>query len=189
MANIKAGNIKKGTYIKFRDQPHYVVSAKFVSPGKGSAFSKVRLQNLSTNAIFEFTFKSHDTVEQLDMESREMEFLYFDNQNVVFMDPRTYEQVEIPISMLENKLKMLAPEMHVYILFYNEKPLKVNLPPKVKLKVEKAEDAVAGDRQTAGKKPVVMETGLVVQAPLFVKPGDILLIDTETGEYVSRVVN
>jgi elongation factor P len=102
------------------------------------------------------------------------------------MDPRTYEQVTVSANVLGDKALMLTPEIKVYLSFFQEKVIDVSLPPKVKMKVEEAQEAVAGDRQNAGKKPVTMESGLIVQAPLFIKTGDYLIIDTETAAYVSR---
>ncbi|MBT4005332.1 MAG: elongation factor P [Candidatus Pacebacteria bacterium] len=186
MSKLKAGNIKKGIYVLHNGKPHYVTKTQFVSPGKGSAFTRAKLQNLRSGATIEFTFKSHDSVEELDVESRELQFLYNMDDEVVFMDPRSYEQTNVSVSLLDGKEKFLVPELNVYIQLYEDKAIGVKLPPKVKMEVTEAEDAVAGDRQNAGKKPVVMETGLVVQAPLFVKKGESLLIDTETGAYLSR---
>jgi elongation factor P len=187
MSTVKAGNIKKGMYILYRNAPHYVTNVKFVSPGKGSAFSKVKMRDMRSGANVEFNFKSHDSIEELDVQSKEMQFLYKSGDEVIFMDPVSYEQIPVPAKLLEEQAEMLTSEIKVYVIFYEDKALGVSLPPKVKLKVVKAENAVAGDRQTAGKKPVIMETGLVVQAPLFIKEGDILSIDTSTGDYVSRV--
>lgn len=187
MSSIKAGNIKKGSYILYRNSPHYVSFVKFVSPGKGSAFSRVKMRDMRSGSNVEFTFKSHDTIEELDIQSKEMQFLYKSDDEIIFMDPVSYEQIPVPAKLLEGQAEMLTSETKVYVLFYEDQALGVSLPPKVKLKVIKAEDAVAGDRQTAGKKPVIMETGLIVQAPLFIREGDVLSIDTTTGDYVSRV--
>ena len=186
MSTIKAGNIKKGTYILYNNLPHYVLKTQFVSPGKGSAFTRTKLRNVKSGSTVEFVFKSHDSAEELDIESKELQFLYNDAENVVFMDPYTYDQVEVAAAFLDDKVGYLVPEMKVYVSFYEDKAIGVSFPPKVKMKVEYAEEAVAGDRQNSGKKPVTMETGLIVQAPLFVKTGDTLIIDTETGNYVSR---
>ncbi|MFZ5376864.1 MAG: elongation factor P [Patescibacteria group bacterium] len=183
---IKAGNIKKGTYVLHKGVPHYVTKTQFVSPGKGSAFARTRLRDVSTGSTVEFVFKSHDSIEEIDVESRELQFLYNDGTNVVFMDPRSFDQVEVPVAMIEDRVGYLVPELKVYVIFYQDKPIGVTIPLKVKMKVTEAEDAVAGDRQTAGRKPVTMETGLVVQAPLFIKKGETLIVDTETGDYVSR---
>ncbi len=186
MAKVKAGNIKKGMYILYQNQPHQVFSKQFVSPGKGSAFTRTKLKDLRTGSIFEFVFKSHDSVEEVYVETKKMHFLFKNKDQIVFMNPVTYEQVEVSPKVLGDGVNYLVPEMQVYVAFYKAKPLGVSLPPKVEMEVVKAQAAVAGDRQNAGKKPVVMETGLKVQVPLFIKKGEKLLVDTTSGEYVSR---
>lgn len=187
MSLIKAGNIKKGSYVLYKEQPHYVLKTQFVSPGKGSAFTRVKLREMRSGANLEFNFKSHDSVEELDVETKEMQFLYHDGSDIVFMDPRSYEQLTVPKHVLDDKALMLTSEIKVYLTIYDERVIGVILPPKVRMTVTDAQDAIAGDRQNAGKKPVTMESGLIVQAPLFIKTGDALLIDTETAAYVSRV--
>ena len=186
MAVVNGGNLKKGMYIKFKGEPNQVTGTQFVSPGKGSAFTRAKLFNVKTGNTVEFTFKSNESVEVLDVTTRELTYSYHDNDIVAFMDMRTYEQFELNRSLVGDGVNYLTPEVRVYVLFLDEQPIGINLPPKVKLKVTEAPDAIKGDRVTAGKKPVVMETGLVVQAPIFIKTGEVLLIDTTTGEYVSR---
>lgn len=186
MAIIKAGNIRKGSYILFKNLPHLVTKTEFVSPGKGSAFIRARLKGIKTGTTQEFTFKSMESIEELDVQSKEMQFLYLDGDDVVFMDPRTYEQVNVAKVLMDEKVGYLTPDVSVFILFFNDEAIGVRFPLSVKLKVTYSEDATAGNRVNAPKKPVTMETGITVQAPLFVKTGDTLIIDTETGEYVSR---
>ncbi len=186
MSKIKAGNIERGMYLLHQGHPYKVVKKKFVSPGKGSAFARTKLQNLETGAIVSHVFKSHDRVEEIYVESKRMQFLYKRGSQVIFMDPQTYHQVEISKKVIGEKLKFLVSELEVYILFYQEKPLAIRLPPKVTMKVTKAKQAVAGDRQNAGSKSVRMETGLEIQAPLFIEEGEELIVSTESGEYVSR---
>jgi elongation factor P len=186
MPMIKGGNIRKGSYILFKNQPHLVTRTEFVSPGKGSAFMRAKLKSVKTEATQEFTFKSVEPVEELDISSKEMQFLYMDGEEVVFMDPRTFEQISIAKSLIEDKVGFLTPDITVYIMFYNDDAIGVRFPMNVKLKVTYAEDATAGNRVNAPKKPVTLETGMEVQAPLFVKTGDVLIIDTETCEYISR---
>ena len=187
MATIKGGNITKGNYILFKDSPWLVTRTEFVSPGKGSAFTRAKLKSVKTGAVQEFTFKSTETIEELDVSSKEMQFLYDDGSEVVFMNPRTYDQVSVPRDLVGDKLGFMTPDLTVYILFYDEKAIGIKLPPRVKLKVSYAEDATAGNRINAPKKPVTLETGMVIQAPIFIKTGEVLSIDTETGEYQSRV--
>jgi elongation factor P len=186
MSKVKAGNIKKGMYLLHQNTPHKVVKKKFISPGKGSAFTRTKLKNLKTGAIIEYTYKSHDSVEEVYVESRQMQFLYKNGNDAVFMDPHTYQQIELPGSLVKDELDYLVPEMNVHLSFYEEKPIGISLPSKVTMKVTKAPPGVAGDRQNAGTKSVTMETGLVVQAPLFIKKDEELIIDTDSGEYVSR---
>ncbi|MBQ6154882.1 elongation factor P [bacterium] len=186
MATVNGGNLKKGMYIQFKNQPHQVTGTQFVSPGKGSAFTRAKLKNIFTGNTVEFTFKSNENVEVLDVNSRELTYSYHDNDVVAFMDMRTYEQFEVKRDLVGDDIYYLTPEVNVYVMFYDDQPIGVNLPPKVKLKVTEAPDAIKGDRVTAGKKPVTMETGLVVQAPIFIKTGETLLIDTSNGAYVSR---
>lgn len=187
MATINGGNIRKGSYILFKDQPFLVTRTEFVSPGKGSAFTRAKLKSVLTGAVQEFTFKSTERVEELDVSSREMQFSYLDGDDVVFMDPRTYEQASIPASLLEGKTGFLTPDVTIFVLFYNDEAIGVRLPNSVKLTVTYSEETTAGNRVNAPKKPVTLETGLVVQAPIFVKEGDVLSIDTETGQYLSRI--
>ncbi len=186
MISVNGGNLKKGLYINFRNEPHVVVGTQFVSPGKGSAFTRAKIRNIKNGNTLEFTFKSTENVEILDVSSRELTYSYHDEDLVAFMDMRTYEQFEVKRELLGDDILYLTPDVSVYVMFYEEQAIGVNLPPKVKLKVTEAPEAIKGDRVTAGKKPVVLETGLVVQAPIFIKTGETLLIDTTTGEYVSR---
>ncbi|MDR0462728.1 MAG: elongation factor P [Pseudomonadales bacterium] len=186
MATVNGGNLKKGLYILFKNEPYQVIGTQFVSPGKGSAFTRAKLRGVKNGNTLEFTFKSTENLEILDVGSRELTFSYIDGEEVSFMDMRTYEQFNIKKDLIADKIGLLVPDLNVYVIFFNDEAIGVNFPPKVKMKVTVAEDAARGDRQTAGKKPVTMETGLVVQAPLFIKPGDTLIIDTETNAYVSR---
>jgi len=186
VANIKAGNIRKGTFILFKNQPHQVTQTQFVSPGKGSAFVRAKLKNVKTASTQEFIFKSNENVEELEVVTKEMQFLYFDSDEVIFMDKMTYEQVAVARDLMADKLGYLVPELSMHVVFYDEKAIGVSFPLKVKIKVKIAEEATVGNRSTAGKRPVEMTTGIIVQVPLFIKTDDVLIIDTENGTYVSR---
>jgi elongation factor P len=147
---------------------------------------RTKLRDLKSGSTVDFTFKSHDQAEELDIETRELQFLYRAGDEVVLMNPRDFEQLSVDLDLLDGKEDFLAPEMKVFVQLFEDQPIGISLPPKVEMVVEKAEEAVAGDRQTAGKKAVTLESGLVVQAPLFIKKGDRLVIDVETGQYISR---
>jgi len=183
---INGGNIRKGSYIMFKGEPHMVTLTEFVSPGKGSAFTRTKLKSLKTGNVVEFTFKSTESVEEADVQTIEMQYLYQDGSDFMFMNPRNYEQVSVPASVMEEYLPYLLPEQTMYVVFYNDQPIGIRFPNKVTLKVVYAEDAVAGGRVNAPKKKVKVETGYEIDVPLFIKEGEMIVVDTTTGTYVSR---
>ncbi len=187
MATTNAGNISKGIYLIFKGIPQLVTKTEFMSPGKGSAIMRVRFKNPHTGSAQDFTYKTNEQVEVADVEKKEMQFLYRDGDEVTFMDQRTYEQATIPFSLIEDQFGYLTPELKVTILFYEEKAIGASLPAHVTMRVTEAFDAVAGNRVNAPKKPVTVETGIEVQVPLFIKTGDLIVIDTTTGDYLQRV--
>jgi elongation factor P len=187
MAQIKAGNISKGIFIIYKNTPHQVMKTEFMSPGKGSAIMRTRLKNVETGAVSDFTYKTNEMVEEAEVDKKEMQYLYKDTDDYVFMDPRTYDQVTVPGRFLKEKEGILTPQMLGIILVLDDKPIGVRLPPNVILKVTVAHDAVAGNRVNAPKKPVTLETGLEILAPLFIKAGDKVSVDTEALTYLARV--
>lgn len=185
--NTNAGNLKKGDFIKYQNDIWQLQKAEFYSPGKGSALMKTKIKNIVSGKIIDYTFKSAETVETLEVESIEMQFLYKDNANLYFMNERTYHQYEIPISTVGEAAQFLKDGNKYFVYLYNEKPLNVRPLLSVKLKVVGTEDAVKGDTVTGAKKPAKLETGVIIQVPLFVKVGDIVAVNPESGEYVERV--
>ena len=183
---MKAGNIRKGNYIRHKNQPFLVMDTEFSFHGRGSAHVKMKIKSLDGRSNQLVTFKTGDSVEELDVSSIEMQFLYVDGSDAFFMNPRNYEQTSVPLSLLNGKENMLTAETKVYVQSFEDRAVGVNLPPKVKLKVTNAPEATAGNRSKAAKRDVTLETGLVVQAPLFIKTGDVLVVDTTSGQYVSR---
>ncbi len=186
MPKVKVTALVKGSYILEKGEPQAVVSTKFHHAGRGGGVSAIKMKNIVTGASYEKTYKSNEQVELIDVESTEMQFLYADGDDVVFMNPRTYEQVTVSGSLLEGKLGLLTPDARAYIISYDNEAIGVSLPPKVHLKVVVSPDAVAGNTVGAAKKEVELETGLKVLAPLFIKVGDVVSIDTETAQYVGR---
>lgn len=184
--SVTGGNIRKGMYIMHKGEPHMVTLTEFVSPGKGSAFMRTRLKSLKTGNVVEFTFKSIETVEEADIQTIEMQYLYQDGEDFIFMNPRTYEQITVPGMVMKDYVPYLLPEQVMYVVFFNEAPIGVRFPNKVTLKVAYAEDTTAGNRINAPKKKVRLETGAEIDAPLFIKTGESIIVDTVTGEYVSR---
>lgn len=185
--SINAGNIAKGSFIIYKGTPHYVTKTDFMSPGKGSPIMRVKMRNAQTGAASEFTYKSNEQIEVADMAKKDMLFLYSDSSEAVFMDPRTYDQASVPLSLIENKVGFLIPNQKCIVLWHNEKAIGVEIPPNVVLTVTEAHEAIAGNRVNAPKKPVKLETGIEIQAPIFIKTGDRVSVDTTTGNYLSRV--
>ena len=179
-------DLKKGLCIIFKGEPHVVVDKTFVSPGKGSAFFRTKLKNLKTGAVLEFTFKSGEKIEEAPLLTKEFQYLYNDGQNYFFMNPRTYEQISLPADDLGN-FKNFVKEGDTYQIYtLEDQPVSIRAPQKVKLKVIEAEKSVKGNTVTGATKPVKVETGYVLQTLLFIKEGDLIIINTETGEYVER---
>ncbi len=186
MSSIKANQLKAGMFILYKDQPCVVVKCEFYFPGKGSAFARTKIKNVKTGNVYEYTFKSNDQVETVDVDTTELQYLYRDGEVFYFMNPRTFDQFEIKQSIFEGKEKYLLAEMKMFFNFYEGEAIGVRFPLKVTVKVTQAEEASAGNTVNAPKKPVTIETGVEVLVPLFVKEGETIIVDTETGEYVSR---
>lgn len=183
---IKAGNIRKGSYILYKNEPHYVTKTEFMSPGKGSAVMRVKMRNVKSGNSLEWTFKSTENIEEVEVNSWEMQYLYDDGSDVVFMDPRSYDQVSVARALVEDQIDLLTSDAMVYVIFYDEQAIGVRLPPKVTLSIAHTEEATAGNTVGQAKKEAELETGAKVMVPLFVKTGDKIIVDTATKLYVSR---
>lgn len=186
MASVNAGNIQKGIYIIYKDKPHLVTKAEFMSPGKGAAIMRTKLKSVESGAVAEFTYKTNEQVEVADVEKKEMEYLYSDGHDLFFMNPKTYDQASIPASLIEDQVGYLMPNMKCWVLWYKDEAIGVSLPPNVTMLVTEAYDEVAGNRINAPKKTVKLETGIDAQVPIFIKAGERVVIDTSTGEYLGR---
>jgi len=189
MASINAGNIAKGIYIIFKGVPQMVTRADYMAPGKGSPVMRVKFKNVQTGSAGEFTFKTNESVEIADVDKKEMQFLYKDATEAYFMEPKNFEQATVPLTLLEDSAQWLMPDMKCWVIWYQEKAIGISLPPHVNMKVVDSPDAVAGNRVNAPKKTVKLENGTEVQVPLFIKEGEMVIIDTATGEYISRVTS
>jgi elongation factor P len=187
METINAGNITKGSFIIFKGAPVFITKAEFMSPGKGSPVMRIKFKNVQTGSSGEFTYKTSEGVEVAEIEKKEMEYLYRDGDELVFMDPKSFDQVNIPMSLIEDQFGYLTPNLKCWIVWYKGKAIGANLPPHVTLTVTDSPDEVAGNRSTAPKKTVTVETGLEAQVPLFIKVGEKIQLDTATGEYLGRV--
>jgi elongation factor P len=187
MNTINAGNITKGSFIIFKGSPVFITKTEFMSPGKGSPVMRIKFKNVQSGAAGEFTYKTSEQVEIAEIEKKEMEYLYRMGDELVFMNPKSYDQAEIPLALIEDQFGYLTPNLKCWIVWYKGKAIGANLPPHVTLEVTDSPDSVAGNTVNAPKKTVTLETGIEAQVPLFIKVGEKVQIDTNTGEYLGRV--
>jgi len=178
--SISTSEFRKGLKIELNGEPFLMVDFQHVKPGKGGAFVRTRLKSLWSGNVIDKTFRSGEKVETPDLEERAMQYLYPEGENYVFMDNETYEQMVISRDVLGDGAHYLKENMDVTVLFHNRKPIGVDLPFFVELKVVETDPGIKGE-------PATLETGAVVQVPLFIKEGDILKIDTRDGSYIERV--
>lgn len=182
-----AGNIKKGDFVYYNAEIYQVQKAEFYSPGKGSALMRSKLKNVVTGKNVDYTYKSQETIETLEVESIEMQYLYKDMEFVYFMNERDYQQYQVPLSVVGDTSKYMKEGNKYFVYVYNEKPLNVRAAASEKLKVTETEESAKGDTVSGAKKTAIVETGATVMVPLFVKVGDIITVNPETGAYGERV--
>ena len=182
---ITTNDLKNGYVLDIDGELVSVVQFQHVKPGKGGAFVRTKLKSLTTGAVVERTFRAGEKVERVTTESRTMQFLYRDGDELHLMDNSTYEQLSVPASAVEND-DLLAPNTDVQVLFVRDSPLRVELPTFVELAVARTDPGVKGDTVSNVTKPAQLETGATVDVPLFVNEGDLLRIDTRSREYSAR---
>jgi len=179
--------LKRDAFIMFKDAVHQVVEAQHVNPGKGSAFVRARLRNVQTGKVIDNTFKVSESVDTVDLERTNMQYLYNDDQGYHFMNNETYDQVGIQGDLIGDKGQYLKEGQEVIVAMHEGSPLTVDLPKKLTFVVTEAMPAEKGDSaQGRVTKEVTLETGMKLAVPLFVKEGDSVVVNTETGEYVER---
>jgi elongation factor P len=183
---VTTNDLKNGMTLDLPDGLFSVVGFQHVKPGKGAAFVRTRLKNLRTGAVLERTYRADERIEQAIIDKREMQFLYRDGGNDVFMDNTTFEQLEVSENVLGPATNYLKEGGEVVLHLYAGQVVGVDLPAAVELSVAQTEPGLQGDRVSGARKPATLETGLVVQVPLFVSPGDSIKVDTRSGEYLAR---
>ncbi len=184
---ISTSDFKSGGKIELDGDPYIIVDYQHVKPGKGGAFVRTKLKNLKTGNLLERTFRSGEKFEAPDLLEREMQFLYAQGPEYHFMDAKTYEQLFISAEQLGPAKDFLKENMVVKILFFQGKPLGVDLPLFVELKVVETAPGIRGDTATGGTKIAKLETGGTVKVPLYLEEGTVIKVDTRTGTYVERV--
>jgi len=180
-------DFRKGLKIEIDGEPYVIVDFQHVKPGKGGAFVRTRLKSLVSGNVIDQTFRSGDRVDKPDLEEREMQFLYEAEGEFHFMDTQTFEQLFLTADQLGESKDYLKENLVIKALFHNKRPIGIEVPMFVELKVVRADPGVRGDTATGATKPVTLESGAVIQVPLFVEEGDTLRIDTRTREYITRV--
>ena len=187
MAQILAGDFRKGITFQMDNNIMVIVDFQHVKPGKGAAFVRTKIKNVITGSVLEKTFNPTEKFELAHIERRTMEYLYNDGELYYFMDTENYEQIPLNKSQVEDALNFVKENMTVDMKFFNGQPFSVEPPNFVELKITFCEPGVRGDTATPGTKPATLETGYVIQVPFFVNEGDTIRVDTRTDEYMSRV--
>jgi len=186
MAAIQATRLKKGMLVKIEQDLFRVLELQHVTPGNLRGFVRVKFRNIRSGSLSDQKLRSEDTLDRATLEQRDMQFLYKDGDGFCFMDTTSYEQIHITSEALGDSVNYLKPEMTIEVEFYGEEPVGIELPATVDLQVTDTAPGIKGATASAQVKPATLETGLVVQVPPFVNPGDSVRVSTETGEYLSR---
>ena len=181
-----AGNLKRGEFVSYLNEIWQVQKAEFYSPGKGSALMKTRIKNVMNGKNIEYTFKSNEMIETIEVESVEMQYPYKDAEYAYFMNERNYNQYQLPLSVVGDMIEFMKDGNKYFIYVHNDTPLTIRPSLSERLKVVEAEDAAKGDTVSGAKKPVKLETGATIMAPIFVKVGETIIVNPETREYVGR---
>jgi elongation factor P len=187
MATYSTNEFRSGLKVILDGDPCSIVENEFVKPGKGQAFSRVRLKNLKTGRSWERTFKSGESIEAADVMDVEMQYLYTDGEFWAFMDPETFEQQQADASAVTDAVHWLKEQDICVVTLWNDSPLSVLPPNHVELDIVETDPGLRGDTAQGGSKPAKLSTGAVVKVPLFLEIGDLIKVDTRTGEYLSRV--
>lgn len=183
---ISTNDFRTGMTIELNGEPCQVVDFQHVKPGKGAAFVRAKIKNLKNGSVIEQTFRAGEKVPKAVLDRRQMQYLYNDGDNYVFMDIENFEQIFLTLEQLKGTEKYLKENMECLVMLYQGKVLGIDLPNTVELEVVETEPGIKGDTASGGSKPAKLETGLVVQVPFFVNTGDVLRIDTRSGQYIER---
>jgi elongation factor P len=184
---INAGEIRVGNLLEFKNDLWQVLKTQHVKPGKGGAFAQVEMKSVGKNTKINERFRSSETVEKASLEETSFNFLYEDENNYFFMDPKSFEQIEIKKDVVGEKGKLLTENLEVSISFYNENPISVELPNQVTCKIDSTDVALKGQTVSSSYKPAILDNGLNIQVPPFIDSGDEVIIDTRTLEYIKKI--
>ncbi len=186
MASTSTNDLKNGMTLDLSEGLFQVVEFQHVKPGKGGAFVRTTLKNVRNGAVIDRTFRAGEKLEQAIIDKREMNYLYRDGDDLVFMDNQTYDQLTVPPTALGSSASYIVDGSSVLLMMYGDEIVGSELPASVELTVSDTEPGIQGDRVSGARKPATLETGLVLQVPLFVNEGDRIKVDTRSGEYITR---
>ncbi len=184
---VDTSNFKNGLKLEMDGEPFVMTYFQHVKPGKGGAFVRTKMKNLRTGRMLDKTFRSGEKVQEADVEDRKMQYLYQDGDSLVFMDNESFEQMSIPIEQVGDAVKFLKENAEVGVVLYKGAPINIDLPQFVIAEITQTDPGLKGDTASGATKPATLETGAVVQVPLFIKEGESVRVDTRTGQYVERV--
>ena len=184
---IYASEIRVGMLIEYKDDLWQVLKTQHVKPGKGGAFAQVEMKSVNKNTKLNERFRSNESVEKASVDEMKYNYLYQDDSDYYFMDPKSYEQINIKKETVGEKGKMLTENLEVNISFYNEKPLAVELPNQITCTIETTDVALKGQTVSSSYKPATLDNGINVQVPPFIDSGDKIILDTRTMEYIKKI--
>ena len=184
---INASEIRVGMLLEYKNDLWQVLKTQHVKPGKGGAFAQVEMKSLNKNTKLNERFRSSETVEKASLEETTFNYLYSDEINCFFMNPKSFEQIEVKKETIGDKEKLLTENLEVSVSFHNEKPISIELPNQVKCKIETTDVALKGQTVSSSYKPATLDNGLNIQVPPFIETGDEIIVDTRNLEYVKKI--
>jgi len=183
----ETSDFRNGLKVEIDGAPYVMVYFQFVKPGKGTAFTRTKLKNMLTGAVIERTYRTGEKLEAADVSEHPMQYMYEDGEFHHFMNTETYNQVGIVSEVIKEEAQYLTENIEVMVLFYKERPVSITLPNFIESEIVYCEPGVRGNTATGATKPATLACGATVQVPLFIEQGEVLRVDTRTGEYVGRV--
>jgi len=184
---VDTSQFRNGLKLELDGEPFTMIYFQHVKPGKGGAFVRTKVKNLKTGRVLDRTFRAGERVEEADVEEKTMQYLYQDGENYVFMDTQSFEQIPFTPEQLGDARKFLKENLEVSVVLWRGRPIGVELPSFIEATVTRCDPGIKGDTASGATKPATLETGAVLQVPLFIKEGDVLRVDTRTAAYVERV--
>ena len=184
---INAGEIRVGMLLEYKSDLWLVLKTQHVKPGKGGAFAQVEMKSVNKNTKLNERFRSSETVEKASLEEIKYNYLYKDENNYFFMEPKSFNQIELKKDLVGEKGKLLTENLEVLVSFYNDSPLSVDLPNQVRCKIQTTDAALKGQTVSSSYKPAVLDNGLNIQVPPFIETGDEVIVDTRNLEYVKKI--